>query len=141
MGAVASLALCSPRRSGMSKSRLDVSDDHTGAVCPFPSERPGDRLRPNQHRIHAGSTGADPMSDTLARVQVVFRDLFDDPDLTVHQDTTASDVANWDSMMHVSLMLAVERAFKIRFTSSEVASLKNVGELVSLVDRKASSRP
>lgn len=77
------------------------------------------------------------MPNTLNRVQNVFRNLFDDSDLRVDRDTTAADVPNWDSMMHVSLMLAMEREFRVRFTSSEVASMKNVGELIDLIDRKA----
>lgn len=76
------------------------------------------------------------MTDVSESILEIFRDVFDDPDLIVARETTASDVANWDSMMHVSLMLAVERHFKIRFSSSEVAGLKDVGELEDLVSRK-----
>lgn len=76
------------------------------------------------------------MTDVSESTLQIFRDVFDDPDLTVTRETTADDVDNWDSMMHVSLMLAVERQFKIRFSSSEVAGLKNVGELEDLVARK-----
>ena len=76
------------------------------------------------------------MTDVSESILEIFRDVFDDPDLIVARETTASDVANCDSMMHVSLMLAVERRFKIRFSSSEVAGLKDVGELEDLVSRK-----
>ena len=76
------------------------------------------------------------MTDVSESILEIFRDVFDDPDLIVARETTASDVANWDSMMHVSLMLAVERRFKIRFSSSAVAGLKDVGELEDLVSRK-----
>ena len=73
------------------------------------------------------------VSDSILQI---FKDVFDDPELTLGRETTANDVASWDSMMHVSLMLAVERHFKIRFSSSEVAGLRNVGELEDLVARK-----
>ena len=76
------------------------------------------------------------VSQTLARVNDVFRDLFDDDDLTVGAETTAADVAGWDSLMHVRLMLQIEKQFGIRFLSSEVASLKNVGDLVGLIEAK-----
>jgi acyl carrier protein len=49
---------------------------------------------------------------------------------------TAADVKNWDSLNHIDLIVAVEREFKIRFTTAEVTTLKNVGELISLVDKK-----
>jgi acyl carrier protein len=74
------------------------------------------------------------MSDTLKQLNEVFLDVFDDDELTVNRETTAHDVQGWDSLMHVTLMLSVEKALGIKFTSAEVASLKNVGELVDLVD-------
>ena len=74
------------------------------------------------------------MSDTLKQLNEVFLDVFDDDELTVNQETTAHDVQGWDSLMHVTLMLSVEKALGVKFTSAEVASLKNVGELVDLID-------
>ena len=54
--------------------------------------------------------------------------------------TNADDVEGWDSSMHVTLMLRVEKAFGVRFTSSQVASLENVGQLVALIDAKRGSQ-
>lgn len=76
------------------------------------------------------------MSDHLSDLNEVFRDVFDNEELQVERETTARDVDHWDSLMHVKLILAVERAFKVRFSSSEVASLKNVGELLDLIESK-----
>jgi len=52
------------------------------------------------------------------------------------RETTAADVDEWDSLMHVNLILAAEREFSIRFTSTEVAQLLDVGGLVDLIDSK-----
>lgn len=79
------------------------------------------------------------MSDVLARLNQVFQDVFDDDELSIRPETTAQDIEGWDSLMHVTLMVNVERAFGIRFTSTEVASLKNVGELVGLIARREGS--
>ncbi len=76
------------------------------------------------------------MSDSLSRVQEVFHRVFDDDELEIDRATTAKDVANWDSLMHVNLILAAEREFSVRFSSAEVAALKNVGELVDLIESK-----
>ncbi len=54
----------------------------------------------------------------------------------LRDDMTAADVKNWDSLNHIDLIVAVEREFKIRFTTAEVTTLKNVGALASLVDKK-----
>lgn len=76
------------------------------------------------------------MDSTHERLTQVFRDVFDDDDLVVNAETTADDVEGWDSLTHVTLMINVEKAFKVKFSSKQVASLKNVGELLTLVDEK-----
>jgi acyl carrier protein len=76
---------------------------------------------------------------TLDRLQEVFRDVFDEDDLTITGETTADDVDDWDSLRHVTLVVNVEGAFGIRFSSLEVAGLKNVGQLVDLIESKRGS--
>ena len=76
------------------------------------------------------------MEVLLGRIQDVFQRVFDDDEITVSRQTTAKDIEAWDSLMHVNLMLAIEREFKTRFTSSEVAGLTNVGELADLLKSK-----
>ncbi|MCB9683052.1 MAG: acyl carrier protein [Alphaproteobacteria bacterium] len=77
------------------------------------------------------------MADTLNRLTEVFHDVFDDDDIVLTRQTTASDIEAWDSLMHVTLMLQVEAAFGVRFSSSDVTGLKDVGQLVDLIDAKA----
>jgi acyl carrier protein len=79
------------------------------------------------------------MSSTLARLNLVFREVFDADDLEISKVTNAEDIEGWDSLMHVTLMLRVEKAFGVRFTSSQVAGLENVGQLVELIDAKLGS--
>jgi acyl carrier protein len=83
------------------------------------------------------------MSDVLLQLNDVFQNVFNDDELSISPATTAQDVEGWDSLMHVTLMVNVEKAFGIRFSSSEVASLKNVGELLDLIERRTGtgSRP
>ena len=76
------------------------------------------------------------MTDTLQELNQVFQDFFEDDELKINRDTQAEDVEGWDSVRHVSLMVKIEKTFGMRFTSSQVASLKNVGELVDLIDAK-----
>ena len=76
----------------------------------------------------------------LQQVNEVFREVFDDEELTVTSETTAADVPGWDSLMHVRLIIAVEKAFQVRFSSSEVASLKDVGDLIELLGKKTGAR-
>lgn len=71
----------------------------------------------------------------------IFRDVFDDESLVLEPDLSASDVANWDSLSHINLIVAIERGFKIKFATREVASLKNVAELVDLIRQKQVTHP
>ena len=81
------------------------------------------------------------MNDTKERIQTVFRDIFDDDSIVLRDDMTAADVENWDSLNHIDMIVAIESEFKIRFTTAEVTSLKNVGELMALVDKKRAAKP
>ena len=79
------------------------------------------------------------MSETLSRLSEVFQEVFDDDELEVSHSTSAADVEQWDSLMHVNLVLAAEREFSVRFSSTEVAQLNDVGELIGLIDAKVSN--
>jgi acyl carrier protein len=58
-------------------------------------------------------------------------------DFDLRDDTLASQVPGWDSLRHISVLTAVEKAYGVRFRSLEVLRLKNIGELQKLVDQKA----
>ena len=71
------------------------------------------------------------------RLTHVFRATFFQPDLEIRDDMTANDVAGWDSLSHINLVLAVEKEFGIMLTTRDVRSMKNVGDLMLLIDRKS----
>ena len=68
-------------------------------------------------------------NEILPRLNEVFRDVFGDSSLSVNENTTSADIEDWDSLEHINLIGAVERAFKMRFTVREVSGMKNVGEI------------
>jgi acyl carrier protein len=70
------------------------------------------------------------------RMALVFREVFDDDGLVLTPAMTAKDVAEWDSLNHIRLVVAIDAEFKIRFTAGEISDLENVGELVALIQRK-----
>lgn len=75
--------------------------------------------------------------EVLAKIQSVFDDTFME-EVEVTEGLTAKDVEEWDSLSHVSLVLAIEEAFGIRFRVGEVESTKNVGELADLIVKRTS---
>lgn len=75
-------------------------------------------------------------AEILSRVTDIMRDVFEEDDLVVTEETTSDDVAEWDSTNHVRLMVAVEGEFGITFETREITSPENVGELLDLVESK-----
>jgi len=74
--------------------------------------------------------------DILQTVQEVFRDILDNEEIILVEETTANDVDEWDSLTHIQLIVAIEKKFKIKFTSKEILSWKNVGEMVDAICSK-----
>ena len=70
----------------------------------------------------------------------VFRDVFSDDELEISPETTAQDVEDWDSLIHIRLILSVEKEFGIRFSTAELAQFDNVGQLADLVSEKVSAK-
>lgn len=74
--------------------------------------------------------------DVTERIYALVRDVFVDPTLQLTRQTTAADVAGWDSLSHVRLLMTIERELGIRFSPAEGAKPRNVGELADLVVAK-----
>jgi acyl carrier protein len=76
------------------------------------------------------------MPDLLSQIQEIFRDIFDDPSLIITRDSNASTVEDWDSLAHVNLVTAIEKKYRIRFALGELQELKNVGDMIDLIQDK-----
>lgn len=74
--------------------------------------------------------------DVINRTQNIFRMIFSDPGLAINPSTTAKDIEGWDSFTHVTLILAIEKEFKVRFGLGELQSLASVGDLLNLIEKK-----
>jgi acyl carrier protein len=75
-------------------------------------------------------------SSIYATLTEILRDTFDNDDLIATPTMTAAQVEGWDSMGNVRLFLSIEQEFSVRFNASEISGIKNVGELVSLLQQK-----
>jgi acyl carrier protein len=72
-------------------------------------------------------------SQIYSRLARVFDEVFGDETIEVTPQLTAKDVDGWDSLTHIRLILSVEKAFKIKFTTSEIGRLETVGDLAALI--------
>lgn len=75
-------------------------------------------------------------ADVLQRVQAIFRDELDNEAIVLTKESSADDVEEWDSLSHIQLVVAVEKFFKIKFSSQEIVSWKNVGEMCNSIAKK-----
>ena len=76
-------------------------------------------------------------NEIYERLNNVFRDVFDDDSITVTETTTAADIDGWDSLMHITLLSAVEDEFDITFQMKNVVKMKNVGDMVDIIENEA----
>lgn len=72
----------------------------------------------------------------LAELNVVFKDILENDAIEISRETTADDIEEWDSLSHIQLIVAIEKHFKIRFTTAEITSYKNVGEMADGISKK-----
>ncbi len=74
--------------------------------------------------------------DIAVKLESVFQRVLERNDITITREMTADDVENWDSLRHVQLVTQVEEAFGVKFKLREVLGLKNVGDLIDLIQIK-----
>lgn len=74
--------------------------------------------------------------EIFAKINEIFKDIFDDEDLFITRETTADDIEDWDSLEHINLVVAIEKTFKIKLKMADVVAFKNVGDMASVIERE-----
>lgn len=75
-------------------------------------------------------------NEILKKVEEIFREELELNDLVLSDETTADDVEEWDSLSHIQLIVAIEKEFNLKFTSREIMSWANVGEMIDCIQKK-----
>ena len=80
----------------------------------------------------------DPRREEIRkRLNSVFQDVFDDETMQINEETTADDIEEWDSLLHITLVLSVEKEFGVELNAAEVGKLSNVGSMIDLLVARA----
>lgn len=74
-----------------------------------------------------------------AKVQEIFKDVFQAPTLVIRPEMTANDVDKWDSLTHLTMIAKVEEAFGFRFKLKEMVKMKNVGDMLTIINEKVNA--
>ena len=74
--------------------------------------------------------------EVFNRLTKVFQDVFDDEEICLTDNTVSSDIEDWDSLNHINLVVSVEKEFGIKFSMGETQKMKNVGEMVSIIQER-----
>jgi acyl carrier protein len=80
------------------------------------------------------------MDSLLEELQAIFRDVFDQPNLVITRESSASTVEDWDSLTHVNLVTTIEKRYKVKFALGELQDLKDVGDLIDLLTKKLAAK-
>ncbi len=78
--------------------------------------------------------------DVKQTLNSVFRRVFDNDGITIFDEMTANDVQEWDSLAHINLIMEIEAEYNVKFTVDDIVDLKNVGEMIQLIEKKLAAR-
>jgi acyl carrier protein len=79
-------------------------------------------------------------AEIIEKTRLIMMDVLDLDDLHIDGHTTAADVEEWDSLSHIRLVVAIERAFSVKFSTGEIEGFKNVGDMARAVKAKLEAR-
>jgi len=74
----------------------------------------------------------------LDQLTNILRDIFLDDSIQLTSATTANDIEGWDSFAHLNVIMAIENTFNIAISDDEVPSLRNIGDMIVLIEKKLS---
>lgn len=71
--------------------------------------------------------------EVICKLNEIFEDIIDEGTVSLSEKSTSKDVDGWDSLTNIQLVVAIEKKYNIRFTSDEIMSWKNVGEMIDCI--------
>ncbi len=79
------------------------------------------------------------MTDVLNQVNTIFINVLEEKNIILEDSTTVNDIKAWDSLNNIQIVVGIEKHFNIRFTSAEIQSFRNVGEMCVAIKKRIQS--
>lgn len=76
-------------------------------------------------------------AEILGKLKDILEEVLDLEDLSVTEETTANDIEDWDSIMHVEIIVAIEEEFDVKFKTAEIVKFKNLSDMITGILDKA----
>ncbi len=80
-------------------------------------------------------------AEVFETLNTIFRNNFDDEEISLRDDTSSADIKDWDSFEQINLVVAIQDQFHVKFNIDEVNAMKNVGEMVDFILDKTGGCP
>jgi acyl carrier protein len=72
--------------------------------------------------------------EILEKLQTVYRDILDDEEIVLTEETTADDIEDWDSITHVQIVAEIQTVFDVKFSAKEILLWESVGDIVDAIE-------
>jgi acyl carrier protein len=74
--------------------------------------------------------------EIFKKVSIIFQEVLEDDSIIISEDQGAEDIDEWDSLTHIMLVVETEKAFQLKFLSSEISNWKNIGNMITAIEGK-----
>lgn len=79
------------------------------------------------------------IEEIIQQLNPIFKEVLDNPEISLKPETTSDDIEEWDSLNHIQLIVAIEKHFKVKFTAAEIVDFNNVGEMCEAIRLKTAA--
>ena len=75
------------------------------------------------------------MKITIEELLPIFEEVLENENIELSESTVAADIPEWDSLNHIYLVVAIEKKFKIKFTTHQIQSWQCVGDMLNELNK------
>jgi len=79
-------------------------------------------------------------NEILEKTIIIFKDVFSGKDIIINENTNSSEIEDWDSLSHITLISACEEEFGVKFGINDIFKFKSVSDFVDCIEKKNNLR-